>query len=82
MDTDDDFMGDIEFDLSPEQGEVVNRAINLVSSCRKDEFAGINPLIEIMQWWQANKQDWNKSDRSAESRLVEACRSYINAHTA
>jgi hypothetical protein len=50
---DDDFMGEIEFDLSPEQGEVIRRAITLAASSQGDEFIALNPLIAIMQWWSA-----------------------------
>jgi hypothetical protein len=49
MEMDDDFMGEVEFDLSPEQGEVVSRAISLAASLRGDDFTHINPLIVIMQ---------------------------------
>ena len=42
---DDDFMGEIEFDLSPEQKKIVSRAINLASKDEGDEFAVTNPLI-------------------------------------
>ena len=54
MDMDDDFIGEIEFNLSPEQAELVSRAINVASSSRgDDDFAQINPLIAIMSWWKA-----------------------------
>jgi hypothetical protein len=81
MEMDDDFMGEVEFDLSPEQGEVVNRAISLAASRRGDEFAHINPLIVIMQWWQANVSDAERAGGTPEARLTEACRRYIAAHS-
>jgi hypothetical protein len=51
MDMDDDFMGEVEFNLSAAQGEIVNRAVSLASSLQGDAFAQVNPLIAIMQWW-------------------------------
>lgn len=80
MDMDDDFMGEIEFNLTPEQGRVVRRAISLASSSRSDEFRALNPLIAIMQWWEANGAERNESEASPEGTLVEVCRRYIAAH--
>ena len=79
MDVDDDFMGDIEFNLSPEQGEIVRRAISLASNSQSDEFHTLNPLIAIMQWWEANRTDGDQPG-SPESTLVEVCRRYIASH--
>jgi hypothetical protein len=81
MEMDDDFMGEVEFDLSPEQGEVVNRAIGLAASLRGDDFAHINPLIVIMQWWQMNVADADRIGRTPEATLTEACRRYIAANS-
>ena len=80
MDMDDDFMSAIEFNLSPEQGAVVNRAINLAASRRDDGFATVNPLIAIMQWWQASVPEAERPDVSPEARLVDACRRYLADH--
>ena len=55
MDMDDDFIGEIEFNLSPEQADLVSRAISVASRTRDDDgFVQINPLIAIMSWWKAN----------------------------
>ena len=81
MEMDDDFMGEVEFDLSPEQGEVVNRAIGLAASLRGDDFARINALIVIMQWWQMNSSDVDRIGRTPEAALTEACRRYIAANS-
>jgi len=80
MDMDDDFMGEIEFNLSPEQGELVRRAISLASSSQSDEFRSLNPLIAIMQWWEANHVDADEVRRTPEGTLVEVCRRYIASH--
>jgi hypothetical protein len=80
MDMDDDFIGEIEFDLSPEQGAIVTRAIGLASASRTDEFGAINPLIAIMQWWEANRAEDDVVAGSPEGTLVEACRRYIATH--
>jgi len=80
MDMDDDFIGEIEFDLSPEQGAIVTRAIGLASASRTDEFGAINPLIAIMQWWEANRPEGDVVGGSPEGTLVEACRRYIATH--
>ena len=77
---DDDFMGEIEFDLSPEQKKIVSRAINLASSSEGDEFRATNPLISIMQWWQTNVTDAEKITGSPETVLAEACRLFVLAH--
>jgi hypothetical protein len=77
---DDDFMGEIEFDLSPEQRKMVSRAINLASSNDGDAFRAINPLISIMQWWEANVAEGEKLRGSPETILAEACRLFVLAH--
>ena len=66
MDMDDDFMGEIEFNLTPEQSEIVSRAIDLASR-DNDEFQFINPLISIMQWWQRYSARRRKTRRIAGS---------------
>ena len=81
MDMDDDFIGELEFKLSPEQGEVVNRAIGLAASRRGDDFAHINPLIVIMQWWQANVSDTERVGETPEAKLTEVCRRYVAANS-
>ncbi len=81
MDTDDDFMGEVEFDLSSEQGEVVNKAVNLAATIKGNEFNNTNPLIAIMQWWQANAPERPRAGTSPEAQLVEACRNFLFAHT-
>ena len=57
MDMDDDFIGEmIEFNLSPEQANLVSRAIGVASSLRSDDdFIQVNPLIAIMGWWKAHR---------------------------
>ena len=80
MDMDDDFIGEIEFSLSPEQGAIVTRAIGLASASRSDEFGAVNPLIAIMQWWEANRTEGDLVRGSPEGTLVEACRRYIATH--
>jgi hypothetical protein len=77
---DDDFMGEIEFDLSPEQKKIVSRAINLASQDEGDEFAVTNPLLAIMQWWATNVQQAEKLTGSPEAVLAEACRLFVLAH--
>jgi hypothetical protein len=77
---DDDFMGEVEFNLSPEQGAVVRRAVTLASTSDDDEFGAVNPLIAIMQWWEANRAEGDLVKGSPEGTLVEACRRYIAAH--
>ena len=48
MDMDDDFIGEIEFNLSSEQADLVSRAIGVASSLRSDDdFIQVNPLIAI-----------------------------------
>jgi hypothetical protein len=76
---DDDFMGDIEFDLTPEQGKVVRQAIDLASN-DPDAFRMTNPLIAIMQWWEANVPSDEKVRGSPEATLAEACRLFVLAH--
>ena len=57
MDMDDDFIGEIEFDLSPEQADLVSRAIGVASNLRSDDdFIQVNPLIAIMGWWKAHRR--------------------------
>ena len=79
-DMDDDFMGEIEFDLSPEQQKIVNRAITLASALERDDdaFINTNPLISIMQWWQ--QTGMNKLGDGPEATLAEACRQFVLAH--
>jgi hypothetical protein len=80
MDMDDDFIGEIEFDLSPEQADLVSRAIGVASSSRGgDDFAQINPLIAIMSWWKAHSPE-DQIRNSPEVMLVEACRRFLLAH--
>jgi len=82
MDMDDDFIGEVEFDLSEAQGETVNRAINLASSMQEaDGFAHLNPLIAIMQWWETNVPETERTGVTPEARLVEACRRFLASHT-
>ena len=80
MDMDDDFMGEIEFDLSAEQGRIVSRAISLASTMEDDEFRTVNPLIAIMQWWEAHVPESEKLRESPEASLAEACRRFLLAH--
>jgi hypothetical protein len=77
---DDDFMGNIEFDLTPEQGAIVQRAIDVAANVDNDEFMKINPLISIMQWWESNIPDAEKHGGTPEATLAEACRLYVLAH--
>jgi hypothetical protein len=79
MDMDDDFVGEIEFNLTAEQGEIVNRAIELASQ-QNNEFQLVNPLISIMQWWESSVPEADKRRGSPEATLVEACRAFLNAH--
>ena len=58
----------------------MNRAITLASSLRDDDFAHINPLIMIMQWWQANVPEAERATGSAEARLADACKRFIAAN--
>jgi hypothetical protein len=77
---DDDFIGEIEFDLSPEQGEVVSRAIGVASKSGGDEFGKINPLIAIMRWWETHVPENERLRGSPETTLVDACRRFLLAH--
>jgi hypothetical protein len=77
---DDDFMGEIEFDLSAEQRAIVSRAINLASHDQDDEFRITNPLISIMQWWETNVAEADKLKGPPEAVLAEACRRFVLAH--
>jgi hypothetical protein len=80
MDMDDDFIGEIEFNLSPEQADLVSRAIGVASNLRGDDgFIQINPLIAIMGWWKAHSPE-HQSRVSPETTLVEACREFLIAH--
>jgi hypothetical protein len=81
MDMDDDFMGEVEFNLSAAQGEIVNRAVSLASSLQGDAFAQVNPLIAIMQWWQTNVPEAERAGTTPEARLAEACVRFLDAHT-
>ena len=84
MDMDDDFIGEIEFDLSPEQGELVSRAIGVAAKSKEDEagdeFAALNPLIAIMRWWETHVPESERPPGSPETKLVEACRRFLLAH--
>jgi hypothetical protein len=77
---DDDFMGEIELDLSPEQQKMVSRAIDLAASDKLDSFGVTNPLIAIMQWWETNVPDAEKPGGPPEATLAEACRLFVLAH--
>lgn len=76
---DDDFMGNVEFDLTSEQQATVRRAINLASD-DDDEFKMTNPLIAIMQWWETNVPEAEKLRGSPGGTLAEACRLFVLAH--
>jgi hypothetical protein len=80
MEMDDGLMGEAEFKLSPEQGEAVALAIELASSRRGDDFSVINPLLVIMQWWEAHVPEAEKLKAAPEATLTEACRRYVLAH--
>jgi hypothetical protein len=73
---DDDFMGEVEFDLSAGQMDVVTRAIELASRAG-DAFGVTNPLIAIMQWWQINVPEAERRHVSPEQTLTDACRLYV-----
>jgi hypothetical protein len=79
MAMDDDFIGNIEFNLTPEQSEIVSRAIDLASE-DKDTFRNMNPLISIMHWWDGHVPEFQKLRESSEGTLTEACRLFILAH--
>jgi hypothetical protein len=76
---DDDFIGNIEFNLTLEQSRIVSRAIDLASE-NNDAFGTANPLISIMQWWQTNVAEADKHRGSPEGTLAEACRLFVLAH--
>jgi hypothetical protein len=78
---DDDFIGSIEFDLSPEQAEIINRAINLAAKS-DDSFRNVNPLISILQWWQANQGGRDKVSGPPEAVLTDVCQQFLQAHEA
>ena len=84
MDMDDDFIGEVEFDLSPEQGELVSRAIGVAAKSKgeelSDEFAQVNPLIAIMRWWETHVPEDERLRGSPEATLVDACRRFLLAH--
>ncbi|MCB1546916.1 MAG: hypothetical protein KDJ41_03605 [Hyphomicrobiaceae bacterium] len=83
MDMDDDFMGEIEFDLTADQQALVARAISVAATKRDEEdFTALNPLIAIMQWWQLYGTRSDTAGGTPEARLTEACRQYIAAHSA
>lgn len=76
MEMDDDFMGEVEFNLTAEQGSIVNRAVELASQ-EDDTFSVTNPLISIMQWWATNLPEPERRGVSPEQTLTEACRLYV-----
>jgi hypothetical protein len=76
---DDDFMGNIEFNLTLEQSKIVSQAIDLASQ-DNDAFGTTNPLISIMQWWQTQVPNSEKRHGSPEGTLAEACRLFVLAH--
>jgi hypothetical protein len=76
---DDDFMGNIEFNLTLEQSKIVGQAISLASE-DKDAFRNTNPLISIMQWWDTHIPEAEKIRGSPERTLAEACRWFVLAH--
>ena len=78
MDMDDDFMGEVEFDLTAQQQEIVSRAIDLASRS-EDQFSRLNPLIAIMQWWEKNA-DQDELTGSPEARLAKACQKFLRFH--
>ncbi len=80
MDMDDDFMGELEFNLAHDQGEIVRRAIELAVGLRTEDFNARNPLIAIMQWWEANVPEAEKLRATPEKTLTEACRQFLLAH--
>jgi hypothetical protein len=81
MEMDDgDFIGQIEFNLSPEQRQIVGRAISLAASCDDDGFRQLNPLISIMQWWEANVPANEKVRGTPEATLAGACQQFVSAH--
>ena len=65
MDMDDDFIGEIEFNLSPEQADLVSRAISVASQDRVATMTSCRSirLIAIMTWWKAH-------GRSASSKFA------------
>ena len=79
---DDDFMGEIEFDLSPEQQKIVSRAITLASELGggNDEFIKTNPLISILQWWEIEGTKSAKPSDEPEATLAEICRQFVLSH--
>ena len=77
---DDDFMGELEFNLAQDQGEIVRRAIELAVSLRTEDFNARNPLIAIMQWWEANVPETEKLRATPEKTLTEACRQFLLVH--
>ena len=53
---------------------------SLAASTDDDEFRAVNPLIAIMQWWEANVPEAEKLRGSPEASLAEACRRFLLAH--
>ena len=81
MDMDDgDLMGPVEFELSADQRDVVSRAISLAASRADGAFGAANPLIAIMQWWEANVVPAERRRGAPETVLAEACRAFLSAH--
>lgn len=81
MDMDDDFMGEIEFDLSTPQKEIVTQAIDLASKQGNPEtFAGLNPLIAIMQWWETHSAANAVVLGSPEDKLAAICEEFVRVH--
>ena len=76
---DDDFMRNIEFNLTLEQSKIVSRAIDMASE-GQDAFRMTNPLISIMQWWETHVPEAEKRRSSPEGTLAEACRLFVLAH--
>jgi hypothetical protein len=81
MDMDDDFMGEPEFDLSHDQQSIVNAAITRAAEIGGEDFAGTNPLIAIMQWWQTHAPEHERAGISPEQSLTDACRRYLAEHS-
>lgn len=78
MDMDDDFMGEIEFDLNAPQKEIVTQAIDLASKQgNPDTFAGLNPLIAIMQWWESHSAANDVALGSPEDKLAAICEEFV-----
>ena len=77
MDIEDaDFLGTVEFDLSPDQEAVVSSAIDRAAKT-EDEFARMNPLIVIVQWWNRRERVAVALSGTPEEKLTEMCRLYL-----